>query len=172
MNCKARNYNCSARPDQRLVDWFENRSADAAHPHPQFHWPGGPGLLEAVQDGTYRLDSSFSGGSIDVRILLLVEGEGRIRKLAIGLGAKVQLVERIEGADVAAPVLFFDKRLAAARVVGPLFEVLDTVDFAHWGVEFVDAVVDVRTPTLPVAGVTLDTNIEGVEVTPSVVVRR
>lgn len=154
------------------MDWFDNRSADAAHPHLQVFWPGSPGLLEAVQDGTYRLHSSFSGGCIDVRIVRLAEGEGRIRKLAKGLGAKVQLVERIEGADVAAPVLFFHKRLAAARVVGPLFEVLDTVGFAHWAVEFADAVVDVRTPTLPVAGVALDTNVEGVEVTPSVLVRR
>lgn len=145
------------------LGWWENRGAGATQPHLLFQRHRGARTGGAAQDGTDFSFSWVAGSLVQVDLLLVIEDKGRVRDIAKGLGAQSQLVEGVEGAGVASPVVFH-KHLAAARVVRLLANVLETVGLTHFGVEAADGEVLVWPTTIAVAVVALDTHVERVEV--------
>lgn len=111
---------------------WENASAGSAQPHLLFQRSREPGRVGAAQDGTYLFISLDSCSSIIVHSFLAVKDESWVRNIAKGLGAKFQLVERIERAVLTSPV-FVHEHLTAADVVRPIFNVFETVGLTHCG---------------------------------------
>lgn len=109
-----------------------NASAGSAQPHLLFQRSREPGRAGAAQDGTYHFISLDSRSSIIVYAFVAIKDESRVRHIAKGPGAKVQLVERIERAVLTSPV-FVHEHLTAADVVRPMFNVFETVGLTHCG---------------------------------------
>lgn len=134
-----------------------------------------PALGRAAQDGTCPLLTRFTGCEINVSVAVCIVGETSFiwdvanLDAAKSVGAHSELVEGVEGANVAAPVLI-EKRPAVAKVVWAVLEVVERMGSAQRGVEGGDGPVFVWTPALTIAFVAVETDVEGIKVASFIVV--
>ena len=155
---------CSRRGHTLQSRFREYRGARAAHDHLHLQRSDDPRRAGAAQDGTCRSSPWGVGFFIDVHLQHDVEDEDRVRSLAEGLGAKLQLLERFFRAPVASPVLF-QEHLAAADVVWLLLSELATVGPTESRTKGSDVEVFAPVPTLTIALVAVNANVEGIELT-------